>query len=39
MPRNVAKVALLHWKEKYMEGFVVILVGRGGRGKKGGEGR
>lgn len=39
MPRNVAKVALLHWKEKNTEGSVVIVVGRGGRGKMGGRGR
>lgn len=35
MPRNVAKVALLHWKEKNTEGLVVIavmvVVVRGGR--------
>lgn len=36
MPRNVAKVALLHWKEKNTEGLVVI--GGGGRwGVKHGE--
>lgn len=38
MPRNVAKVALLHWKEKNTEVLVVIVVGRGGRGKRGGRG-
>lgn len=36
MPRNVAKVALLHWKEKNTEGLVLIVGGKGGRGRRGG---
>lgn len=39
MPRNIAKVALLHWKEKNTEGLVVIVVGKGGRERRGGTGK